>query len=228
MRLKAGRSLKETLETQRQGGKGEGRDWYGSRDRLRGREMSEIHRNINTGSVQGVITGGGEWRTEALKQRGTKNHRDTQRQRDKEKRSVHRENRRMTRKTTTEKQTHRQEIEFYIYIYRYRYRERERLKETCRDKKHGYTRIRDRRKSYTQSGRDTETGRQRQRDRHREIDTEIKETCRIREYEERAIVGVGGRQSQKDTDRDQKIWRQRQGRRHRERDRETEAGKETD
>lgn len=33
--------------------------------------------------MQGVIKGGGEWLTEALKQRGTKNHRDTQRQRDK-------------------------------------------------------------------------------------------------------------------------------------------------
>lgn len=57
---------------------------------------------------------------------------------------------------------------------------------------------------------------------------EIKETCRIREYEERTIVGGAGAKPERHSQRDQKIWRQRQGRRHRERDRETEADKETD
>lgn len=98
---KAGRDLKETpkrhrrhrdreesergetvvQETRRQG------------ETNRGREMSETHGNINTGSVQGVRKRGGEQQMGAQKQRGTKNYRDTQRQRDKEKRSMQREKR---------------------------------------------------------------------------------------------------------------------------------------
>ena len=113
-------------------------------------------------------------------------------------------------------------MELCISIYRYRDIKRESQRDRRRDKRHRHARIRDRRKNYTQSWRDTETGRQRQRDRDREIDMKIRETCRIREYEERAMGG-GGAKPDRHTKRPKDTET-----RQRETHRETEADKKTD